>query len=148
MNAVTLYRVGRWCKQRHVPIIPKLTYYVIFVLFNSVVPMSAEIGEDTYFGHGGIGVVLHPRCRIGKHVLIGAQVTIGGRSRLWGVPTIEDHCCIGAGAKILGPIRVGEGAVIGANAVVIHDVPPFSVAAGVPAKVIRKDIHTDDYAYV
>jgi serine O-acetyltransferase len=148
MNAIALYRIGRWCYQRRVPIIPKLTYYSIFLIYNSAIPMSAEIGEGTLLGHGGIGVVLHPRCRIGKHVIIGAQVTVGGRSRLWDVPTIEDHCCIGAGAKILGPIRIGEGAVIGANAVVIHDVPPHSVVAGVPAKVIRKNIETEDYAYL
>lgn len=148
MNAVTLYRVGRWCYQRRIPIIPKLTYYSIFLIYNSAVPMSAEIGEGTLFGYGGIGVVLHPRCRVGKHVSIGAQVTIGGRSRLWEVPTVEDHCCIGAGAKILGPIRIGEGSVIGANAVVIHDVPPYSVVAGVPARIIRKNIETEDYVHM
>ena len=148
MNAVKLYRVGRWCYQRRVPIIPKLAYYSIFLIYNSAVPMSVEIGEGTLFGHGGIGVILHPRCRIGKHVVIGAQVTIGGRSRLWDVPTIEDRCCIGAGAKILGPIRVGEGSVVGANAVVIRDVPPHSVVAGVPARVVRKNIDSEDYAYL
>jgi serine O-acetyltransferase len=148
MNAIKLYRIGRWCYQRRVPFIPKLTYYLIFLIYNSAVPMSVEIGEGTLLGHGGIGVVLHPRCRIGRRVIIGAQVTIGGRSRLWDVPTIEDDCCIGAGAKILGPIRIGEGAVIGANAVVIHDVPPHSVVAGVPARVIRKNITTEDYAYL
>jgi serine O-acetyltransferase len=61
------------------------------------------------------------------------------------VPVIEDECFIGAGAKILGPVRIGTGSVIGANAVVIHDVPPHSVVVGVPARVIRKDIEIEDY---
>lgn len=145
MNAVTFYRIGRWCYERRMPIVPKIMHRVIFLIYNSSIPMSAEIGEGTVFGHGGIGVVLHGRCRIGKHVVIGHQVTIGGRSRMWGVPVVGDRCFIGAGAKILGPVRIGAESVIGANAVVIHDVPPRSIAAGVPARIIRKDIKIDDY---
>ena len=64
--------------------------------------------------------------------MIGPQVTIGGRSDLWDVPIIEDDVYIGTGAKVLGPITVGRGATIGANAVVIHDVPAGASVAGVP----------------
>lgn len=145
MNAVTFYRIGRWCYERRIPVIPKLMYRLIFLGYNSSIPMSAEIGEGTTFGYGGMGVVLHSRCRIGKHVLIAQQVTVGGRSGMWGVPVIEDNCFLGAGAKILGPIRIGEGSVVGANAVVLEDVPPRSVVAGVPSRVIKKDIKIEDY---
>jgi serine O-acetyltransferase len=145
MNAIKLYRIGHWCYRRSVPIIPKLMYYLIFLLYNSSIPMSVEIGEGTRFGYGAMGVVLHERCRIGKHVMISQQVTIGGRARRSGEPVIGDRCYLGAGAKILGPIRVGDCSVVGANAVVVNDVPPYSVVAGVPARVIRKDIDIEEY---
>ena len=80
-----------------------------------------------------------------NNVVIGQQVTIGGRSRIYGVPVVEDRCFIGAGAKILGPVRIGPESVVGATAVVVHDVPPRSVVAGVPARIIRKNITIDDY---
>ena len=138
MNAMTLYRIGRWSYERGIPIVPKLAYYSIRLFFQSVIPMSVEIGEGTTFGPC-LGIVLHERCRIGKNVMIAHQTTIGGRFGHDAVPVIEDNCFIAAGAKVLGPIRIGEGSVVGANAVVINDVPPRTVVAGVPARVIRSD---------
>lgn len=146
MNALSLYRIGHWCYRRRVPVIPGLLYRLIGLLYNAAIPMSAEIGDGCEFAYGGMGVVLHERCKIGKLVTVGHQVTIGGRSRRWGVPVIEDRCVIGAGAKILGPIAVGAESVIGANAVVLEDVPPRTVVAGIPAKVVRTDIDIADYS--
>lgn len=145
MNAISLYRVGHWCHQRRIPILPRLLHRLLFLLFNSSIPMSAEIGEGTVLCYGGMGVVLHQHCRIGRNVVIAQQVTVGGRSRRGAVPVIEDRCYIGAGARILGPIRVGAGSVVGANAVVIEDVPPCSVVVGVPARVVRSDIDILEY---
>jgi len=88
-------------------------------------------------GYSGLGTVLHARAVIGARVVIGSCVTVGGRSGHFDVPVIEDDVEIGSGAKILGPIRVGRGAIIGANAVVIRDVPAHAVVAGIPAKVLR-----------
>ena len=137
MNAMTLYRVGRWCYVRHIPLVPQVMYRTIFLLSGAVVPMSVEIGEGTQLAYGGNGVVLHHRVRIGRNVLIAPQVTLGGRNGLEDVPVVEDDCYLGCGAKILGPIRIGRGAQIGANAVVLHDVPAAAIAAGVPARVLR-----------
>jgi serine O-acetyltransferase len=137
MNVMTLYQVGRWCYLHHIPLVPQIMYRLIFLLAGAVVPMSVEIGEGTQFAYGGNGVVLHGRTRIGRNVLIAPQVTLGGRAGLDDVPIVDDDCYLGAGAKILGPIRLGRGAVIGANAVVLIDVPEDGVAAGVPARVVR-----------
>ncbi len=146
MNALSLYRIGHWCYRRRIPLIPTLMYRAIYVLYNAVVPMSAEIGEGAELAYGGLGIVLHERCKIGKFVTVGHQVTIGGRSRRWGVPVIEDRCVIGAGAKLLGPIAIGRESVVGANAVVLDDVPPRTVVAGTPAKPVRTHIDIMDYS--
>lgn len=146
MNALAIYRVGHWCYQRRIPLIPQLAYGAIYFLCRAVIPMSVELGEGTELAYGGLGIVLHERTKIGRYASIGHDVTIGGRSRRWGVPVIGDRCVIGAGAKLLGPISVGEASVIGANAVVLDDVPPHSVAVGLPAQVVRQGIDIYDYS--
>ena len=145
MNALSLYRFGHWCYRRRIPLIPQLAYRLIYLFCNAAIPMSSQIGEGVELSYGGLGVVLHERCKIGKFVTIGHQVTIGVRSRRGGVPVIEDRCVIGAGAKLLGPISVGAESVVAAGAVVLEDVPARSVVAGIPARVVRKDINIHDY---
>ncbi|HET9576097.1 MAG TPA: DapH/DapD/GlmU-related protein, partial [Nitrospira sp.] len=108
MNALAIYRIGHWCYLRRIPVIPQLAYYLIYLLCRAVIPMSAEIGAGVELAYGGLGIVLHERTKIGRYVTIGHDVTIGGRSRRWGVPVIGDRCVIGAGAKLLGPISIGD----------------------------------------
>jgi serine O-acetyltransferase len=98
-------------------------------------------------GYGGLGIVLHDAAVVGDRVHIDQGVTIGGTATKGGVPVIEDDVYLGAGAKILGPIVVGRGAVVGANAVVIRDVKSNTVVAGVPAVVIRDHVNTDAYLF-
>ena len=99
---------------------------------------SARIGRRLNIEHFG-GIIIHGHCVIGDDCLIRQGVTLGNRSEddPEGAPVLEDYVVVGAGAKILGRITIGRGAVIGANAVVTKDIPAGAVAVGVPAKVIR-----------
>ncbi|WP_193075260.1 serine O-acetyltransferase [Pseudomonas sp. FME51] len=144
MNAIALYRVSNYLYKKKVPVLPLLIKYTIFIVFNSVIPYSCQIGRGSKFAYGAIGVVLHSRCRIGRNVIIGQGVTIGRQLDPAGIPSIGDNVYISAGARILGGIKVGDNVIIGANAVVIKDVPENSIVAGVPAKVI-KTIEVDIY---
>lgn len=99
------------------------------------IPINTRIGGGLLIPHPN-GVTIHAEAVIGPNCLILQQVTLGTGGKP-GVPRIGGHVDIGAGAKLLGGIRIGEHAVIGANAVVIDDVPPYGVAVGVPAVVKR-----------
>jgi serine O-acetyltransferase len=136
-NAVHFYRLGRKLFLWRIPLLPKLIELIIFLLYNSKIPTSCEIGGGSFFSYGGIGVVLHARCKIGENVDIGTNVTIGGKSGNFEVPIIGNNVYIATGAKILGPIKVGNNVTIGANAVVINDVPDNAIMAGVPARLIK-----------
>ena len=108
-------------------------------------PSSVVIGKESVFGHGGIGVVLHPKSIIGNHCIIGQGITVGGKSREVNVPVIGDHVYIAAGARILGDVKIGNNVFIGANAVVVKDIPDNCIVAGIPAKIIRENIKMRDY---
>lgn len=136
MNAIKLYRIARALSNAKVPVLPELLRLLIFFLYNSAIPPRCEIGKQSYFIHGGIGVVLHPDCKIGKRVAIGQGVTLGG-SFGSGAPIVHDDVWIGPGARILGSVTIGRNSIIGANAVVVKDVAENSVMGGVPAKLIR-----------
>jgi serine O-acetyltransferase len=104
------------------------------VVTGADIPLNCRIGGGLLIPHPN-GIVIHPEAEIGANCLIFQQVTIGSRGK-GGVPVIEGHVDIGAGAKILGPARVGAHARIGANAVVTGDVPRGATAAGTPAAIL------------
>lgn len=149
MSAINKYRVERWCYLHHLEPIAWLIRSWIYLIHNSFVPYKCEIGEGTEFGYKGIGLVIHSEAKIGRDCLIGTNVTIGGggggsREMLPEfdavrgiVPVIGDRVYISTGAKVIGSIVVGDDAIIGANAVVISDVPAGAVVGGVPAKILR-----------
>ncbi len=139
------YRFNNWMWKHNIPLLPKLIYYIQYLLFNSSVPASCEIGKGSKFGYYGMAVVIHARAEIGKNCVIGTCVTIGGKSGWHEVPTIGDNVHIASGAKILGPVRRGNNVYIGANAVVTKDVPDNCVVAGIPAKILAKNINIEDY---
>lgn len=101
---------------------------------------GATIGRDVFIDHG-MGVVIGETAEIGDNVMMYHGVTlggVGGDKNAKRHPTVEADVIIGAGAKVLGPITIGKGAKIGANAVVLKSVPPYATAVGIPARIIEK----------
>ena len=137
MNVYKWYKVSRILYLHHIPILPMLIKGAIRTIWGAVIPYQADIGDGTLIGYQGIGVVIHKKCVIGKNCHISQNVTFGGRGGHEGVPIVGDDCTFGAGAAILGGIHIGNNVQVGANAVVITDLPDNSVAVGVPAKVIK-----------
>jgi len=139
--ATVVYRFGQYVYARRSPvagIAGKLAYRLankaVEVLTGISVPASARIGKGFFIGHFGT-IIVHPDTVAGEGLSIGQGVTLGTRGLGGaGAPRLGHNVFVGSGAKILGPIEVGDGAAVGANAVVVHDVPPNSVAVGVPAK--------------
>ncbi len=144
MNAINLYRIERWLFLHHIVLLAKIVRGVIFLLYNSFIPYTCEIGSGTTFAYKGMGVVIHSNAVIGKNCIIAQQVTVGGRSKKKKVPVIGNNVYIGAGAKVLGDITIGDDVVIGAGAIVLKSVDNNCAVAGVPAKVIKTGINMSD----
>jgi serine O-acetyltransferase len=142
--SIGIYRLGNYIHNnlRYPIVYPILiTFYKFLDLLivqgfnNSEIHYPTKIGKNLKLPHGGKGVIISSKAIIGNNVTVYHQVTIGTIKANGEAPRIEDNVFIGAGAKILGPIIIGEGAKIGANAVVINDVPAHKTTAGVPAKL-------------
>ncbi len=133
VHALLAHRVAHALHEAGVPLLPR----VIAALARSVTGIeihpAAEIGDGFFIDHG-MGVVIGETAEIGDDVTLYQGVTLGGTGFATGKrhPTVQDNVTIGSGAKLLGPITIGHGAKIGANSVVIHDVPPNSTVVGNP----------------
>ncbi|WP_348700003.1 serine acetyltransferase [Duganella fentianensis] len=137
MIVLRIYRLANWCYRHRIPLLPFVLKSFNRIIFAVVLPPSASVGRNVLFSYEGLGTVIHRRAVIGDNAIIGAGVTLGGRSGSEGVPVIGAGAIIGSGAKVIGAVRIGAYASIGANAVVLSDIPDFAVAVGVPAKVVR-----------
>jgi serine O-acetyltransferase len=118
-------------------IIARLILYHYSIKFGISIPDTTSIGSGFYIGHYG-GIVVNSRAVIGKNCNISHGVTIGqlNRGKHAGCPVIGNNVFIGPGAKIMGNIHIGDGAAIGANCVVVKDVPSWSVVVGVPGRIV------------
>lgn len=142
-QVMRLYRFGNKCYKHHIPLLPGIVSRIIRVVFSCELSCSTKIGKNTAFVHNGLGCVVNPDSIIGDNVRILQNVSIAGRGADRGTPIIEDDVLIGCGACILGGVRIGKGARIGANAVVLTDIPEGGVAAGIPAKVVKINMAKD-----
>jgi serine O-acetyltransferase len=102
---------------------------------------GAQIGEGLFIDHG-MGVVIGETCEIGKNCTIYQGVTLGGTGHETGKrhPTIGNNVMVGTGAKVLGPIKIGDNCKIGGGSVVLHDVEPYSTVVGVPGRAVKRTI--------
>lgn len=140
VQAILTHRVGHALYEGGVPVLPRLLAHLCKVTTGVEIHPAARIGEDCFIDHGS-GVVIGETAEIGCCVTIYQGVTLGGTGFQRGKrhPSVEDNVTIGSGAKLLGPIRVGHGAKIGANTVVIGDVPPNSTVVGNPGHTVKVD---------
>lgn len=118
---------------------------VIRLVFSAALPAEARVHRSVYFAHNAMAVVLNPLTVIEENCHVGSHVVMGGKYPIIGAPHIEQGVTIHAGAKLIGPITIGEGCVIGANAVVVKDVPPHCVVVGVPGEIVKQGIDPADY---
>ena len=132
-TAMILYRFMQWA-QRHRLIPLAMLFNKLNVMGGCIIGRGADFGEGFVLVHS-IGVVVNTSVKGGRNVILEQQVTIGAEKGL--SPRLGDDIFIGAGAKILGAIRLSNGTKVGANAVVLEDVPPGATVVGVPAKVVK-----------
>jgi serine O-acetyltransferase len=142
-----LHRLSAWLHRARLRPLSRAVDGVSRVVFAACLPGRARIGKDVFLHHSGLGVVVNALSVIEDGCEIGVHVVLGGRAPAVGAPHLERGVIVHAGARIVGPVRIGAGAVVGANAVVLDDVPSGGLAVGVPAVVKRFDLDRQAYAH-
>lgn len=134
--ATILHRAAHWFYQKHCFFFARFISQFSRLLTGIEIHPGAKIGKRFFIDHG-MGVVIGETCEIGDNVLIYQGVTLGGTGKDTGKrhPTVGNNVLIGSGAKVLGPLVIGNNSKVGAGSVVLHDVPPNTTVVGVPAKV-------------
>jgi serine O-acetyltransferase len=138
VQALLAHRVAHALDGAGVPLAPRAIAYMTRSVTGVEIHPAARIGDGFFIDHGA-GVVIGETAEIGKRVTLYQGVTLGGTGFQRGKrhPTVGDNVTIGSGAKLLGPIAVGDGAKIGANTVVVEDVPPGTTVVGNPGHPVK-----------
>lgn len=148
-RAIAVYRFGVWRMTLRSKVVRapfSMAYRAMFRYvrnhYGIELPYSAQVGRRVVIEHQS-GIVIHGNAVIGDECIIRQGVTLGNRSmdRPLEAPALGRGVNVGAGAKILGKVVIGDHAAIGANAVVLSDVPAYAAAVGIPARIIRKEPH-------
>ena len=145
LHAILLHRVAHRLHHWHIPLIPRIISYITRIITGIEIHPAAHIGNRFFIDHGE-GIVIGETTIIGDDVLIYQQVTLGGTGKDTGKrhPTIGNNVILGAGAKVLGNIKIGDNVRIGAGSVVIEDVPEHSTVVGIPGRVVQRIVRDDD----
>jgi serine O-acetyltransferase len=138
VQALLAHRVAHALWEAEVPLVPRTIAYTSRSITGVEIHPAARIGSDFFIDHGS-GVVIGETAEIGDRVTLYQGVTLGGTGFARGKrhPTLEDDVTVGSGAKLLGPVTVGENAKVGANTVVIEDVPDHTTVVGNPGHPVR-----------
>jgi serine O-acetyltransferase len=138
VQALLAHRAAHALQEAGVPLLPRAIAYLTRSVTGVEIHPAAEIGEEFFIDHGS-GVVIGETAKIGARVTLYQGVTLGGTGFQRGKrhPTLGDNVTVGSGAKLLGPIAVGDNAKIGANTVVVEDVPPGATVVGNPGHPVR-----------
>jgi len=138
VQALLAHRAAHALQEAGVPLLPRTIAYLTRSVTGVEIHPAAQIGESFFIDHGS-GVVIGETAVIGDYVTLYQGVTLGGTGFQRGKrhPTLGDNVTVGSGAKLLGPIAVGDGAKIGANTVVVEDVPPRATVVGNPGHPVR-----------
>ncbi len=134
-TAMVVYRLMQWSRRYRLWPLEMAANKFNAVFCHCIIGRGADFGPGFVLIHS-MGVVINGQVRGGRNILVEHQVTIGAEGRR--APSIGNGVFLGAGAKILGAVVVGDGARVGANAVVVKDVPPHSTVVGIPARVVRQ----------
>ncbi|MDD5019090.1 MAG: serine O-acetyltransferase [Candidatus Omnitrophica bacterium] len=140
VQALVMHRIAHALYRAKVPFLPRWLAQVSRFLTGIEIHPAARIGEGLFIDHG-MGVVIGETSVVGRNVTLYQGVTLGGTGKEKGKrhPNIGDNVVIGTGAKVLGNITIGENSYIGANAVVLRDVPANSTVVGVPGHITKQD---------
>jgi serine O-acetyltransferase len=138
VQALLAHRVAHALRETGVPLVPRMLAYLSRAVTGVEIHPAARIGPEFFIDHGS-GVVIGETAEVGRRVTLYQGVTLGGTGFQRGKrhPTLGDNVTVGSGAKLLGPIAVGDGAKVGANTVVVEDVPPHSTVVGNPGHPVR-----------
>ncbi len=138
VQALLAHRVAHALWESEVPLVPRTIAYTSRAFTGIEIHPAARIGSDFFIDHGS-GVVIGETAEIGNRVTLYQGVTLGGTGFARGKrhPTLDDDVTVGSGAKLLGPVTVGRNAKVGANTVVIEDVPPQTTVVGNPGHPVR-----------
>lgn len=139
LHALLAYRVSHKMHKLNIPFIPRFICYLTRIVTGIEIHPAAVIGNRFFIDHGE-GVVIGETTVIGDDVLIYQQVTLGGTGKELGKrhPTLGNGVIVGAGAKVLGNITIGDHSRIGAGSVVVDDVPEYATVIGVPGRIVLK----------
>lgn len=140
MNINKLMKRGRWAYRHRITPVVKVLRMAQRALYCCDIPFQTAIDDSVHFNHNGFGIVINHRAVIGGGSDIQHSVTIGELQANGGVPVIGRNVYVGARAILLGRIEIGDGAKIGAGAVVLCDVPEGAVAVGVPATILQGEL--------
>jgi serine O-acetyltransferase len=140
LHALCLHRLAHWLHSRRVAFIPRLISHLGRFLTGIEIHPGAEIGKGVFIDHG-MGVVIGETAIVGDYTLIYQGVTLGGTGKESGKrhPTVGKNVVVGAGAKVLGNLQIGDRVRIGAGSIVLRNVPSDCTVVGVPGRIISRD---------